>query len=390
MMIRHLSKYSMLLVLIIFMLILSACYNEDGNITIQALTDLEEDLSTHNLSSYSKFDLTEIFTPSPHLGAVALLDDGVIFSEIHNSNNVTFYRYYFATEEFVEFASIEGVFMGMRQFEMVGNKIYFYLSVVDENDISGIQNILFEIDLINNELTQLSHDTENLPGVNTHWFDGKLVSLKFRLENDTAISFLEITDPDTGTSEIVLESRIGELYVLHTTDDSFLYVLHVDIYSDGDEFIATIKLYDKNFEHVRNIHINDVAWEVLRSRPSILRVFGDYIFMHNYSSRSFIGRIEEDGEVLQLHSGTLSMSQTRNLNLLSNIELFFENQSPPKAPSIALLDTDLGLLHEIAINVDDGYGLVNVMSNNYMVLITAMSPSPSSERKFFMTSIPQL
>ena len=391
--IRSFIEFLMLFILIVPIALLTACYNEE-DMSINILDGNTYVRNAFDQSFYPKFELTKLAIPNDKRigGAIALFDDSVILADFNDTNRINFYRYYFDGGKLIKFGGFDNFLMGMRQFEIVDDKIYFHITVADDDFVSNMQNILFEIDLTRNELSQLSHDSDTLPGVNTYWFDGKLVSLKSRSENNVTTSFLEVTDLDAGTSEIVLESyadeitNTGVLKVLHTTDGSLLYVLYDSRPSEDDEWTAVIKAYNKDFEHVRDIQINDVAWDIFRSRPSILRVFGEYIFLLNYSSRSFIGRIEENGEVLPIHRGTLSMSQTRDLNLSSHVELLYENPYYTNNNNIVLLDTESGMLHEITIDMEDGYVWQFIMKNENMAIITARPPD-AHENEFFIVHI---
>jgi len=49
------------------------------------------------------------------------------------------------------------------------------------------------------------------------------------------------------------------------------------------------------------------------NRPHTFRIFGDFLYILNYSMRSFIGRIEEGDNLSHIHSGTLTVAPTASI-----------------------------------------------------------------------------
>ncbi|MCL2851901.1 MAG: hypothetical protein FWE20_02530 [Defluviitaleaceae bacterium] len=309
---RLFFKYALICVLGAFVLMSTSCHRDaQGQ---QKNENSSTDLFTLTLP-LDNFELFELEIDMPmykQKSAVALLDDGIVF--VHLDSPVVYYRYYFSTGEFIKIGSVEDVAITLSHYELIDGMLYSYATIADMyDDVYMLTNLLFGIDLQNNQLLRLSESRMTEPLVSGFYHQGSIVSLKNKLDAVEVTSYLDRFDLDTNISTVELESfaetelNTGVAKVLHATDDNFIYILYlylVDVEMSEDTGAeAVIRVYDGYMNHVRDINIGEVARMydehenrlrdismdeianyIFSSRPLIFRVFGgEYIYMLNVS-----------------------------------------------------------------------------------------------------------
>ena len=321
--------------------------------------------------------------------ADALLDDSIIFQSVNREGRRSYYRYFFADGTFLEIGSIENSSFSMGQKEIIDNIIYFNSSVVD-SDNQELASILFGIDLENNQLLEFSRDFPAMPLINVFYLNGNLASIKHHVEDNIQTTYLEMLSlADKNTSSTGLESHydrntgIGSIKLLHTTDQNLVYILYDTNLTEQDEWSAFIRVYNENMEHYRDINFDNEANFILDWRPWDLNIFGDYIHIHNAAIQSLLGRIEQDGSITPLHIGALVQSRTRNISTMVNTQLFFERFTN----NIVLLDTTTGTINEVALDLDEGYQILYVLTNGNVAFI-CVANEDLTEYRYFMTHFP--
>jgi len=411
---KYLRNCLLVCQLIIIAWTLSGC---ESVLSQEAATQRDNFFDITLLDSAGHLELIRLdlpFTGNWHFEA--LLEDSIIISASPIRDGMTrelimpefdsepfeglrFYRYYISTGDIDVIGTIENDFVfSTGQREISNGIMYFYISIEnDDPNINGdFQNILYAIDFENNKLFRLNEEYLSNPAIiNVFYLRGNLISLKSIWEGNIQTSFLEVYNLDTNESTIALEAEIntdvgvGVMNFIHTTDDYYIYVLHITHPNEeNDDFTAVIGVYDENINHIRDINI-DADNFVFDSRPRHIDFFGNgrYIFMDNFSSSSFIGSVDSDGNISPIHMGVpvfartpvvipdgvyssqqgLFRHSTRNVNAQDRTRLFFKRLSE----QIVLFDTYTGDLREITIDMEDGFRIGNILTNGSIALISA-------------------
>ncbi|MCL2398740.1 MAG: hypothetical protein FWC91_03215 [Defluviitaleaceae bacterium] len=338
----------------------------------------------------TSFELIELefLLEEKRMFAAVLLEDSIIFAGNDTGpnsgiNNRIYYRYYFESSSFVKIGTFNNFFMSTGDYVILDNMIFFDATLVDSN-YGNFINVIFKIDLEHNTLIRRFEDVVSNPLFHIAPFDGGLISLKSKTTEGSYVSYLETFKFETNMTEIISELIMnadageGFEYLVHTTYNGKTYVMYSVI---GGNEAAMIRVYGENMNILRSISLGESEQYIMANRPHTIRVFGDYVYILNYSMRSFIGKIESDNSLSSLHLGRLAFAP--NSNNTSNIQLFFERDSA----NVVLLDTNTGLLHEITVDLDDGYSLLYIKTNGNTAFICLISEDMAFENyRYFLTN----
>ena len=305
------------------------------------------------------------------LYAFAILEDSVLFAGSDHSpnsepNNRIYYRYFFDTSTFVQIGTFSNFYMSTGDYTLIDNMVYFDSTLYTDNN--ELYNAIFMIDLDQNTLTRLNEDMQSIEIFHLMSYKGDLISLKRRVESGYEITYFETFCLNTKETEKVLESKVnmdtreGTEYLSYTVHDDMIYVMSYDSESNDE---VVILVYDEHFDIYKSINLGESYEYIMGNRPHTFRIFGDFVYILNYSMRSFIGRIEEGDYLSHIHSGTLTVAPTANIR--DGELLLFERHSR----STLLLDINTGNIKEDLIKFADGYNIMYIVVNEDLLFLCA-------------------
>ena len=167
------------------------------------------------------------------------------------------------------------------------------------------------------------------------------------------------------------------------SDNELLYILYITRESSREQWTTRLRVYDEKMEFLKHINF-DEAEVMMDSRTSITRVFGDYFYIRNFNSESILGHIDEEGYLSvteHWHRSPFDLDSaiypdlgpkrpTFQLALNScvetNFRLFYENFI---GNNILLFNTGTGEMHEIALELDEGYFINYALSGEGAALL---------------------
>jgi hypothetical protein len=247
-----------------------------------------------------------------------LLDDSFIYMNMElagNTGGPTYYRHYFDSDEVVKIGNIYNLLVETRFSALVGNALFFHVGIVS-GSTTGFDTVLYGINLDTNQLHVYSKDDEAAPITADYRLNGKLISLMRGNTNkdaDIMRFWFKLFDEKSNTIEKKREwtydrvNKKGSVILNFCISDGKIYALVQD--GDGSgKLITSIKIYDNGINLLRTINIDQVHDYIMSSAGGEIVVFGDFIFMHNYSNDGLIGQIENDTVKPLFQAGELELA----------------------------------------------------------------------------------
>jgi len=296
-----------------------------------------------------------------------LLDDSFIYMNTElagNTGGPTYYRHYFDSDEVVKIGNINNLLVETRFSALVGNVLFFHVGI-DSDSITGFDTVLYGINLDTNQLRVYSKDDEAAPITADYRHNGKLISLMRGNTNkdaDIMRFWFKLFDEKSGTVEKKREwtydrvNKKGSIILNFCISDGKIYALVQD--GDGSgKLITSIKVYDDGINLLRTINIDQVHDYIMSLAGGEIVVFGDFIFMHNYSNDGLIGQIENDT--------VKPLFQARELELATNqfkydMPVFYIRGTNKGY----LLDIHNKSLKEFSLEMPSGYYITYGLSTN--------------------------
>jgi len=305
-----------------------------------------------------------------------LLDGSFIYMNMEHTGNIgsaTYYRHYFDSDEVVKIGNINNFLVETRFSALVGNVLFFHVGVVSDS-ITGFDTVLYGINLNTNQLHAYSKDDEAAPITADYRYNGKLISLMRGNTNNTANImrfWFKLYDEKSSTIEKRREwtydkaNKKGSVILNFCISDGKIYAL-VEEGDGSGNLITSIKAYDDSMNVLRTINIDQVRDYIMSSGGGEIVVFGDFIFMHNYSNDGLIGQIEKDT--------VKPLFQAKELELATNqfnydMPVFYIRGTNKGY----LLDIYNKSLKEFSLKMPSGYYITYGLStdDNFLLLLRA-------------------
>ena len=235
---------------------------------------------------------------------MVLLDDSFIYMNMGGTigqGQATYYRHYFEGDTVVAIGTIFNFLISTKFVALVDNILFFHVGINADNT-TDFSTVLYGINLNDNKLRPYYTNNDAAPITTDYECNGKVISLMRASTNNTSNIFrayLNLYDVKTDTVEKKHEwvfdrsSMTGSACLNFCIDDGKIYMLIEDGNGTGNN-TRSIKVYDDSMNILRTISIDEVHDYIMESNVGEIAVFGEYIFMSNYSSYALIGRIENN------------------------------------------------------------------------------------------------
>ncbi|MDR3148662.1 MAG: hypothetical protein LBT88_01400 [Oscillospiraceae bacterium] len=229
--------------------------------------------------------------------AKEVLSDSYIYGAFEG-NQAVYYRDYFDGRATAEVGRVNNFVSGVKETALLNNVLYFYNAA--DNGSGGFDNNLYGIDLSTNRMQLYYTDNESSPAVPVYPYMGKVLALKTQKgQAQWWITHLEIFDPNDGSvdretsSKFNAERAVGSMILTCCTNGEKIYALTDKFDKSGIRLLA-VDIYNKDFEVEQTLNIDkELSDYINESRPSEIAVFGNYIYMRNYSAYGVVGKIED-------------------------------------------------------------------------------------------------
>jgi len=338
------------------------------------------------------FELTEVFlsehtshiTQKWFTSMITFGGDSAIFSvSCFDSRTSTYYKGFIETDiyEIVGRSGRWAVQSG--QGAISETSMFFYRTTLHDNH--DMYNSLYELNFIDGNLTRISEDDISMPRIISYrYYNNAIFTIKDRMEADYLIGYLEMFCLENRVSTILSESffnvssNVGTSKAIHDINDNLIYIIYTYT-NDGVNWNVKIVIYDIYMNKVGRIYFDEIA-ELLATRPLNFRVFGDFLYLSNFSSGAAIGRIMDCGNIALVTQPSLWV-HAQNTASSGSIELFYIRNFD----LLLVLNTATGRHDIITLGLGD-YILRQVNAHGNHALIQA-SPSSSSDRyhRYFVT-----
>lgn len=296
----------------------------------------------------------------------ALINDSYIYLNI-DGNTATYYRHYINDDKTITLGTIENFYLGTRNTVLIDNTLYFYASVLDSND--GVSNVLFGINLSENNINSYENNDNSLAGILTYQLDGNIITLKNAVDEDNITTYLDIFDVDSKSwkheniNVVNSNTYIGSaIFALYSNEEA-LYVLQDDCLGGVGNVTTTLKIYDNNMNEIRSIKIdNDIRDYILNSRIKEMAVFGDYIYLLNISNDALLGKIKGNTiePIIKEKNLTLALNQTS-----FNTPFFYARRSN----KCYTLDAETGAITTIPLQIGNDYTIRCILADDKNILL---------------------
>jgi hypothetical protein len=329
---------------------------------------------------------------------VEVFEDSFVYV---NMDEIKYYRQYFDGRGVSELGQIDNFVLGVKANATVNNVLYFYTTVSIAGTDGEFGNNLYGIDLENNQLSLYHTDNEVNPAAMVYPYMGNLLALKSRTYDSASKAgiyetYLENYDINTGSTEKVIEQTMdytnltGSMILACFVNGSKIYTLNDDFAENGD-ISPHIMVYGENFQLEQTIYIDDDTADYIRSsRPNEIAVFGDYVYMRNYSGYAVVGKIEENVLVPILQTVDLELALNRQDDRAQNIQMFYIRWTN----TYYILDAEKGTFEELTLEPYEDYVFMYAKANsdNVMIFLSADYDEPSDKKddKYIFTDISAL
>jgi hypothetical protein len=178
----------------------------------------------------------------------------------------------------------------------------------------------------------------------------------------------------------VLDNKesVGSIILNCFVDGEKIYA-SVDVCDGEGNTKSTIDEYGIDFTKERSINIDDVSEYIRRSRPNEIAIFGDYIYMRNYSDDGLIGKIENNSVKSLIQERGLEVALNRADDQTRDKQLFYIRRSC----NYFVLDIPSGTLSEKVFDTIENFSRLFVLANSDNVLVVLRADNDKLDRYVF-------
>lgn len=224
---------------------------------------------------------------------VYLYNEDIIYQTIEETTT-TFYRYNIKTDTVKRYEPIENYFMNGKSTALVGEELFFYVTVIQKN--GELENRLYSIDFDRDELGLVLTDSSNVHIFPMTTINNDLLSLRTNVENSESAGTTDVVsfESDTRQEQEVISNRIdyqnasGKVMINISSSNDKLYVLS-EIGESGNAY-SVIEVFDAQYNLIETIPVTGIE-NYVNQPLSDFRVIGDYLFINTASNNAVIAQI---------------------------------------------------------------------------------------------------
>lgn len=142
-----------------------------------------------------------------------------------------------------------------------------------------------------------------------------------------------------------VDNENSQIPFIGYSDTNFIYTLEYNPENNNDFFIS---VYNNDYEKVKNIDFNEEVF--LSSQPSEIGVFENYIYLNNFSNKSFFGEIK--GNEIIAYPDSEKWKFLRYDSSLGEITFMDTNDK-----TIKNFDMNGNIIKKMQINIEEQIGV---------------------------------
>lgn len=305
------------------------------------------------------------FTKESDYSIAALADGELIYQTLEDPT--CFFSLDVRQNSEVELGQVSNFILNGYSLVKDSGKLYTYIAV---SEFGAIKNVLYEIDYTNDTIRPLLSNQNSSPIIYLYKVPTGILQLKTPLAGSSTTLF-ELYNLQTGTSTEVLVAPENEIYIVASIDDDSLFVLTAREMPD-QIYKFTIDEYDlETYELINTIELSEIHSYLSNARIGKMEVFGDYIYLLNYSNEGIICKLSDNSVIPVLERTNLECVRNQQQKL-HNPEMLFYIRNTNEC---FLFDLNTGETKEIEPKIENGYVISSIFSDGDDILLQAKKPS---------------
>lgn len=312
--------------------------------------------ATGSTSDKTQAIIQRSFSPDSATNTIAIIENKMLYQSI-DTGSTTFFVLDLHNNETTKIGTISNYVMDNGAVVVIGDSVYTYITISDEE--GQTQNVLYRLCYSDMSMEQLYVDKVCAPLISLYRVPSGFLALKV----SDSKTYFDHFNESNHSSNTVLEAPKGETFVTATVSDDTLFVFAYAQNSTGgyDYFIRKYSLDGYNALGV--ISLDNIEEYIAQARISEMDIWGDYLFLNNYSNTGLISIIAEDGSVSAQHK--ISNVAKLTLDAEDRDSLFYVRQSS----TYYVFNAISGDLQQMELSVDDGYLIRSMFADGENVVV---------------------
>lgn len=302
------------------------------------------------------------FNKASEYSTLALADGKMIYQTLENPT--CFFALDIEQNSVVELGSVSDFILNGYSLVSDSGKLYTYITIADDNDEQ--KNVLYEIDYYSNTISPLISNQNSAPIIYVYKSPMGILQLKTP-SSDSSQTYFEVYEPQTGDSSVMLVAQENEIYIIASVNENSLFVfVALEMPDASYEFL--IKEYDlKTYSLINTVELEGVHSYISKARIGKMEVFGDYIYMLNYSNEGIICKITDTTVASVLERENLECVWNQQHEIYSSERLFYVRNTA----ECFTLNLDTGEIKHVDSNLQSGYVIGSIFADGDDILLQA-------------------
>jgi len=299
------------LVLACVLLVSCGCADDSGQ---KDKTVLEIDLS-------KKIELSEEGMTS----FIALVEDTLLCLAFSPDGTAKYTLLNLSTGQKTACGAIRDHLYSTANFAVQDGFVYFFVTT-SANGGAAQENCLCRVDLTSGKLEILSRERAHLTFRYLAVCGNTLIAVNGREADGAAMTYLEAIDPQNNTRRPFAEHQLVNARkegtaVTHAAASGEKIFAVVSGYQDA-ESVHSLYVYNLAGELMQTISMQQYAEDLMNTMISELTVFGDYVYIKNFSNTAVLGKIA-NGQFVEINAPGNELVLAKNDTLSPDDGVFF-------------------------------------------------------------------
>lgn len=305
------------------------------------------------------------FTKESDYSIVALADGELIYQTLEEPT--CFFSLDVGQNSEVELGQVSNFILNGYSLVKDSGKLYTYIAV---SEYDTINNVLYEIDYTNDTISPLISNQNSSPIIYLYKVPTGILQLKTPLTGSST-TYFELYNLQTGASTEVLVAPENEIYIIASIDDNSLFVFTAHE-MPNQIYKFTIDEYDlETYELINTIELSEIHSYISNARIGKMEVFGDYIYLLNYSNEGIICKLSDNAVIPVLERENLEYVWNQQQESHNPERLFYIRNTN----ECFLFDLNTGETKEIDPKTENGYVISSIFSDGDDILLQTKKPS---------------